>query len=212
MNEEISDISEEQISFRKKRKKGENKDTILFYAGFSPKTPNTIKNASQAGSKNDSIGLINNFLSKDIPKENDKKESIDDSDSCSSLDIQKAGINSKNTRIKGNKHSIVDIKQSSKATNLKKITISKNSKSQSSLNSNSENSYKKIDLEGLLNLKNKTILGVNLLHEEELSPKNKRQLETSSLTGSMQMYFDSNKRKKIQHKINKARQLIKQNQ
>ena len=63
-----------------------------------------------------------------------------------------------------------------------------------------------------MNLKGNTILGVNVLHEEDPSPKNKRQLDTSSLTGSMQMYFDSNKRKKIQHKLTRAGQLIKQNQ
>jgi hypothetical protein len=118
----------------------------------------------------------------------------------------------------GNKHSIVDInlKNSSKFNNNSKKIMSNNiSKSQSSfeLNSNSENSYKKIDLDGLLNLKENTILGVNLLHEKDVaSVKNKKLNESSSITGSIQMYFDSNKRKKFQLKLNKAKKLIKKNQ
>jgi len=211
MNEEISEISEEQISFRKKRrKKGDNKDIIFIQEGYeSPSKENNDKQNITRG-KRASIGLLNSFIPKGSQKESEKKDSNSSSESCSSLDIQKAGLNSKNTRILGgNKHSIFDLKSTSKYNANKKCN---NSKSQSSMNSNSENSYKKIDLDGLMNLKGNTILGVNLLHEEDPSPKNKRQLDTSSLTGSMQMYFDSNKRKKIQHKLTRAGQLIKQNQ
>ncbi len=244
MDEEvISEISEEQISFRKKRKNPNKKENTIyippptvqkdFLVNKDSKDNNDNNNKKE--NKINSIGLFNNIITKETketkeikgPKETKKpkqkkevkeenKKSESDSE-CSSLDIQKAGFNSYNTRmLGGNKHSIVDLKNSSKYNSLsKKIIINTNSKSQSSLdkNSNSENSYKKIDLDGLLNLKENTILGVNLLHEKDVSiTKNKKQFESSSITGSIQMYFDSNKRKKFQIKLNKAKKLIKKNQ
>ena len=218
MDEETIEVSEEQISFRKRRKKGEDKDEIFIQPGYVHKEPLINKDSKENqerkennknSNKRNSITLTNNFIVKQTNKENKKKET--ESDSCSSLDIQKVGINSKNTRIiGGNKHSIIVYKNSSKYSVNKKL----DSKSRSSIdkNSNSEYSYKNIDLEGLQDIKENTILGVNLLHEEEASPKYKRQLDTSSLTGSIQMYFDSNKRRKFQYKLNKAKKLIKQNQ
>ena len=152
--------------------------------------------------------MANNYI---IKETNISKKIEQESDSCSSLDIQKAGINSKNARIMGgNKHSIIAYKNSSKYSVNKRV----DSKSRSSIdkNSNEENSYKNVDMEGLQDIKENTILGVNLLHEEEVSQKNKNQLDNSSLTGSIQVYFDSNKRRKFQYKLNKAKTLIKQNQ
>ena len=238
--EVISEISDEQISFRKKRKNPNKKENTIyippptvqkdFLVNKDSKDNNDNNNKKE--NKINSIGLFNNIITKETkeikgPKETKKpkqkkevkeenKKSESDSE-YSSLDIQKAGFNSYNTRmLGGNKHSIVDLKNSSKYNSLsKKIIINNNSKSQSSLdkNSNSENSYKKIDLDGLLNLKENTILGVNLLHEKDVSiTKNKKQFESSSITGSIQMYFDSNKRKKFQIKLNKAKKLIKKNQ
>ena len=216
-NEKLSDISEEQISFRKKRKKGENKDNIFIIPENTNKdtlikldSKEILNNKEVKIKKNKKLETLDSQKKIEIKKDNQK-----DSDSCSSLDIQKVGINSKNTRILGgNKHSIIDLKDNSKKHLANKKVNFNNSKSQSSYekNTSSELSYKNEELEGLQNLKENTILGVNLLREEEISPKNKKCLDTSSITGSLQIYFDSNKRKKFQHQLTKAKNLIKQNQ
>ena len=216
MDEEIIEIGEDQISFRKRRRKGDNKDNIFVRPGYKHREPleedskekKENEENNKITNKRNSLVLANNYI---IKETNIEKKKEQESDSCSSLDIQKAGINSKNARIMGgNKHSIIAYKNSSKYCVNKKV----DSKSRSSIDKNSyeENSYKNIDIEGLQDIKENTILGVNLLHEEEASPKNKKQLDTSSLTGSIQMYFDSNKRRKFQYKLNKAKTLIKQNQ
>ena len=116
-NEKLSDISEEQISFRKKRKKGENKDNIFIIPENTNKdtlikldSKEILNNKEVKIKKNKKLETLDSQKKIEIKKDNQK-----DSDSCSSLDIQKVGINSKNTRILGgNKHSIIDLKDNSK--------------------------------------------------------------------------------------------------
>ena len=136
--EVISEVSEEQISFRKKHKKGEDKDRIFVKPGYvhrdsiikeegSKENSITISNDNKNMiNKRNSINLINNFIVKETKKENIKNDNENESDSCSSLDIQKVGINSKNTRIiGGNKHSIIDLKIVQNIQKIKKQIIQK---------------------------------------------------------------------------------------
>ena len=197
---------EEQISFRKYKKHNNSNKKLIQQTHIYNTTMK--EEIHPKGKRRSSVNVINKFNS---TKKKESKKNDSESDSCSSLDIQKAGLNSKNTRIVGgNKHSIVEIKQSSRYNNLKK---SNHSKSQSSIDKNSsENTFDKINLDKLLNLKENTVLGVNLLNEENTNVKNKKHYESSSITGSIQMYFDSNKRKKFKDKLKKAKNLIKRNQ
>ena len=195
---------EEQISFRKYKKNNNSNKKLIQQTHIYNTSMKDEVNA--IGKRRSSVNIINKYN----PSKKRESKKNEDSDSCSSLDIQKAGMNSKNTRIVGgNKHSLVEIKNSSRY-NLKK---SNNSKSQSSFDKNSsENTFDKINLDNLLNLKENTVLGVNLLNEDNTNIKNKKQYESSSITGSIQMYFDSSKRKKFKDKLKKAKNLIKRNQ
>ena len=77
----------------------------------------------QRDKRRSSVYLFNNFNNQKLKEEN----KMEYSDSYSSLDIQKAGINSKNARIVGgNKHSIVAIKNCSKFNVKKNNNNSKN--------------------------------------------------------------------------------------